>query len=120
METSFHLSLPFTSIFGTKKFYIDIIGANLGRYANNWVDIDLFGHQVTFTQVGKFDFNNPKYTFEGKLLSSFHFGIILDIDTWGKIYSKLNSWDLDITTQAMFLKNKPGEHLSFFVKDPNG
>lgn len=56
METSFHLSLPFTSIFGTKKFYIDIIGANLGRYANNWVDIDLFGHQVTFTQVVKFDF----------------------------------------------------------------
>ena len=120
MKNLFHLSLPCNSIVGTKKFYIDTIGATLGRYANNWLDINLFGHQVTFTQVGKFDFNNPKYTFEGKLLSSFHFGIILDIDSWGKIYSRMNSANIDLTSQATFLKNKSGEHLSFFIKDPNG
>ena len=120
MENLFHLSLPCKNLTETKMFYVDSIGVSLGRVSNNWVDINLFGHQVTFTQVGKFDFTNPNYTFEGKVLASFHFGIILDIDTWGKIYSKLNAMNLDVTTQATFLKNKPGEHLSFFVKDPNG
>ncbi|WP_460218514.1 VOC family protein [Psychroserpens sp. MEBiC05023] len=120
MKKLFHLSLPCNSIVETKKFYVDTIGGSLGRYANNWVDINLFGHQLTFTQVGKFDFNNPNYTFEGKVLSSFHFGIILDIDSWGKMYSKLANQNLELTTQTTFLKNQSGEHLSFFVKDPNG
>ena len=119
METSFHLSLPCTNVEDTKNFYIEV-GAKLGRYSNNWIDINLFGHQITFTQAGKFNFNNPNYVFEGKILPSFHFGIILDIDDWGVIYSKLNSLSLELVTQATFLKDKSGEHLSFFIKDPNG
>lgn len=120
MENLFHLSLPCTDVEDTKKFYIEIVGAILGRHSNNWVDVNLFGHQITFTQAGKFNFNNPNYVFEGKILPSFHFGIILDIDTWGTMYSKLNKLKLELVNQATFLKNKPGEHLSFFVKDPNG
>lgn len=120
MENLFHLSLPCHNLIETKKFYVDILGADFGRSANNWVDINLFGHQITFTQVGKFDFTNPNYIFEGKLLSSFHFGIILDIDSWSKIYSNLSKENFELTTQATFLRNKPGEHLSFFIKDPSG
>ena len=119
METPFHLSLPCINLVETKLFYIDQIGAELGRFSNNWIDINLFGHQVTFTQVGKFNFTNPNYTFEGNLLSSFHFGIILDKDSWDKMYSKLSEKNFELTMQATFLRNKPGEHVSFFVKDPN-
>ena len=119
MESLFHLSLPCENLVETKMFYVDTIGASLGRYANNWVDINLFGHQLTFTNVGKFDFSYPSYKFEGKVLSSFHFGIILEKDIWEKVYSKLKNQDLDITPKATFLKNEPGEHSSFFVKDPN-
>ena len=120
MENLFHLSLPCENLVDTKMFYVDTIGASLGRYANNWADINLFGHQVTFTKVGKFDFTNPSYKLEGQVLSSFHFGIILDKDTWENIYSKLKNQDLKVTPQATFLKNRSGEHVSFFVKDPNG
>ncbi|WP_299123012.1 VOC family protein [uncultured Winogradskyella sp.] len=120
MKTLFHLSLPCTDIEETKSFYIETIGAVLGRHSNNWIDINLYGHQITFTQAGKFNFNNPNYVFEGKILPSFHFGIILDIDTWGITYSTLNKLELELVHQATFLKNMPGEHLSFFVKDPNG
>jgi len=120
MEALFHLSLPCTNIQETKRFYIETIGAVLGRHSNNWVDINLFGHQITFTQAPKFNFTNPNYVFEGKILPSFHFGIILSVDKWGAMYSKLNELKLELVTQATFLKNKSGEHLSFFVKDPNG
>jgi extradiol dioxygenase family protein len=120
METLFHLSLPCTNAEETKRFYIETVGAVLGRHSNNWIDINLFGHQITFTQAGKFNFNNPNYVFEGKILPSFHFGIIMNLDSWGSMYAKLNELNLELVTQATFLKSKSGEHLSFFVKDPNG
>ena len=119
MENLFHLSLPCKNLVETKMFYLDTIGASLGRFENNWFDINLFGHQVTFTKAGNFDFTNPSYRFEGKVLSSFHFGIILKKDAWNKINSKIKTQNLDIFSQAVFLKNKFGEHESFFVKDPN-
>jgi extradiol dioxygenase family protein len=46
--------------------------------------------------------------------------VIVDTDLWGKLYSKLFQMNLEVTTEATFLKNKIGEHLSFFIKDPNG
>lgn len=120
METSFHMSLPCLSVTKTKDFYTKSIGASLGRTTKNWVDVNLFNHQLTFIKAEKFNFNNPNYVFESKILPTFHFGVIVDVETWGKIYATLNEQNLEVVTQATFLKDKPGEHLSFFVKDPNG
>ncbi|WP_274473983.1 VOC family protein [Mangrovimonas aestuarii] len=120
MASLFHLSLPCQSISATKTFYTKHIGASIGRHDDNWMDVNLFGHQITFTKAGKFDFNNPNYVFEGKILPSFHFGVIIDVKTWGEIYARLSDGDLEVVTQATFLKEQPGEHLSFFIKDPNG
>ncbi|MFD1160895.1 VOC family protein [Hwangdonia seohaensis] len=119
METSFHMSLPCLSVKETRNFYINTIGGSLGRMTENWVDINLFGHQLTFIKAEKFNFNNPNYVFEGKILPSFHFGVIIDVASWGKIYAKLNEQNLEVVTQTTFLKDKIGEHLSFFIKDPN-
>ncbi len=120
MKTVFHLSLPCYNVLETKNFYTDILGAQSGRESENWVDINLYGHQMTFAQVGNFSFHNPNYVFEKKILPSFHFGIILDFNDWESLYIKMNRENLDIVAGTTFLKNKPGEHISFFVKDPNG
>ncbi len=120
MDANFHISLPCDNIEDTKAFYLDTIGATSGRQAKNWLDVNLFNNQITFTKAGKFNFNSPNYVFEGKILPAFHFGIIVDVDTWGKIYTKLQNQNLELVTQATFLKDKKGEHLSFFIKDPNG
>lgn len=118
MQTSFHMSLPCISVKETKSFYTNI-GASFGRMTQNWIDVNLFGHQITFIKAGKFNFNNPNYVFEGKILPSFHFGIILDFKTWESIHSKLKSQNLELVTESTFLKDKVGEHTSFFIKDPN-
>lgn len=118
MNTSFHMSLPCLSIKETKNFYTSI-GASVGRSTQSWLDINLFGHQITFIKAGKFNFNNPNYVFEGKILPSFHFGVIIDLETWNAIYSRLKDEDLELVDQTTFLKDNVGEHTSFFVKDPN-
>lgn len=119
MNTSFHMSLPCLSVKETKNFYKNSIGATTGRHTQSWVDINLFGHQLTFIKAEKFNFNSPNYVFEGKILPSFHFGIIIDENTWNNIYSKLNNLDLEVVEKTTFLSNKSGEHTSFFIKDPN-
>ena len=118
MQTAFHMSLPCMSIRETKTFYTSI-GASLGRTTQSWIDVNLFGHQITFIKAGKFNFNNPNYVFEGKILPSFHFGIILDLKTWETIHTNLKSQNLNLVTESTFLKDKIGEHTSFFIKDPN-
>ncbi|MCA0931819.1 bleomycin resistance protein [Lutimonas saemankumensis] len=119
MATSFHLSLPSLKLIETKIFYVDSIGGSMGRYTQNWLDINLFGNQITFTNAGPFDLSVPNYKFEGNILPSFHFGVILDTDSFNQVYHRLETKDFNLTEKTTFLQDKPGEHLSFFVTDPN-
>lgn len=118
MGTLFHMSLPCLSVRETKKFYTSI-GASLGRSTQNWVDINLFGHQITFIKAEKFNFSSPNYVFEGHILPSFHFGVVIDFNTWNRVYNELKSQELEIVEKTTFLKDELGEHSSFFINDPN-
>lgn|SRR5690606_878527 len=118
MVTSFHMSLPCLSVRETKKFYTSI-GASIGRSTQGWIDVNLFGHQITFIKAEKFNFNSPNYVFEGKILPSFHFGVIIELNAWNGVYEKLKDQNLELVDKTTFLKDNPGEHNSFFVTDPN-
>jgi len=120
MKASFHLALPCEDIEKTRDFYVFVLGAKQGRSTDTWLDINLYGNQLTFTKAGPFNFDFKNYRLSGQLLPSFHFGVIIDVDTWGKLYTRLFEKQFEVTTEATFLENKIGEHLSFFIKDPNG
>jgi hypothetical protein len=120
MTVKFHLALPCSDIEKTRDFYVFVLGAKQGRSTNTWLDINLFGNQLTFTEAGSFNFDFKNYRLNGELLPSFHFGIIVDSDTWGKLYTRLLEKNLEVTPVATFLESKTGEHVSFFIKDPDG
>jgi len=117
---SFHLALPCQDLEKTKDFYVNVLGAGLGRFTDNWIDINLYENQITFTKSGKFNFDFKNYRLGDQILPSFHFGLVVDTYLWGQLYSKLFKMNLEVSTEATFLQNKMGEHLSFFIKDPNG
>lgn len=119
MSANFHLSLPCKEVEKTKEFYSEILKTKIGRSTSNWIDIDLFGNQITFTKSGDFNFEFKNYRLGEQILPSFHFGIIINIDDFGKLYSRLLQLDIGVTIKTTFMKNNIGEHLSFFVKDPN-
>lgn len=119
MKAAFHISLPCSDLDQTRDFYVNKLGAKAGRQANNWLDINLFGNQITFTKSGKFNFFYQNYSFEGKILPSFHFGVIIDKETYNELYGKFLSAQIEVFNELVFLKDQAGEHNSFFVKDPD-
>lgn len=119
MATQFHLALPCVSINKTQTFYKDALGATIGRSAIKWADINLYDHQITFTECGPFKFECQSYNFNGDLLPSFHFGILLSEDEWQALLDRIHAHNIPITSQVKFLADKIGEHQSFFIKDPN-
>ncbi|GAA3597801.1 VOC family protein [Flavivirga amylovorans] len=120
MKSQFHLALPCEDINETKKFYLEILGMPLGRHTDKWVDVNLYNNQLTFTESGSFDFKYKNYKLEDNILPSFHFGVIVSIEAWGALYKKLLQANQEVTTESTFMENKVGEHLSFFITDPNG
>ncbi|WP_418653803.1 VOC family protein [Tenacibaculum soleae] len=120
MAGTFHLSLPCFDIKETKRFYTEDLGLNCGRETNDWLDVDLFNNQLTYVLATQFKFDYPNYTFEKDTLPSFHFGVVLDADEWEKMHDRINHWSSETILTKTFLKDKHGEHVSFFVKDPNG
>src|SRR5690554_1956193 len=114
MAAQFHLALPCVSINKTRLFYKDMLGAEIGRSSVKWADINLFGNQITFTECGPFKFESKSYNFNGDILPSFHFGVILKKEEWDNMLEALKSKNASIVSQVKFLENKTGEHQSFF------
>ena len=77
MASQFHLALPCVNINKTRVFYTDIIGAQIGRSSPKWIDVNLYNHQITFTECGPFKFDCKSYSFNGDILPSFHFAQLL-------------------------------------------
>lgn len=119
MAAQFHLALPCINVNKTRIFYTDILGATVGRSAVKWADINLYNNQITFTECGPFKFVSPSYNFNGDILPSFHFGIILEKAKWDEVYNRIKSKKCSIISEVKFLEHKKGEHQSFFIKDPN-
>lgn len=116
----FHLSLPCKSVEVTKRFYVNSLKLDVGREAYNWVDINVFGNQITFAEKPNSIINTGYYSLDSKRLPIFHIGIILDADTWKEqlsLHSGKHYFEIDPTT---FMQDKVGEHDSFFIQDPNG
>ncbi len=120
MNPAFHMSLPCLNIEETVKFYTDELDFTIGRVTEEWVDINMFNNQLTFVLVDTFNFDSPDYQFESHALPTFHFGVILNNDKWEEMYDRVNYWLSDYSVKKTFLKDKHGEHVSFFIKDPNG
>lgn len=119
-KEAFHLSLPCISVSATKTFYSETLGAGLGRMSTQWVDVDLFGNQITFIKSGGFNFQFKSYKFEDAVLPAFHFGVLVDAEEWERLLKRLQGLSLELPVNSLFLEGKAGAHRSFFVEDPNG
>ena len=116
----FHLALPVEDIKVAIDFYHHKLGFPLGRQSDNWVDLNLYGHQLVFhrsAHAPKLHYNEV----DSHGVPVPHFGVILEKDVWQNLANRLKSLEVEFIIEPYLrFEGKAGEQGTFFFKDPNG
>lgn len=117
----FHLAFPVNDLDSTKDFYKKTLNCRIGRESENWVDFNLYGHQIV-AHLAPQDCNdvNSNKVDEDQIPSR-HFGVILERHEWEELSKKLDFLKINfLINPKVRFKDKPGEQRTFFIKDPSG
>lgn len=49
--TPFHIAFPVDDLHAARHFYGTVLGCREGRSSDEWIDFDLFGHQIVAHRV---------------------------------------------------------------------
>tara|TARA_B100000886_G_scaffold333878_1_gene288592 strand:+ start:1287 stop:1721 length:435 start_codon:yes stop_codon:yes gene_type:complete len=116
----FHLAIPVWDLSLSKKFYKDILGCTEGRSDKNWIDMNLFGHQLVLHYKAK---ENQSYSnkVDGKNVPVPHFGIILEWKVFQKFAKRLKQKKVKFIIEPYIrFEGKAGEQSTMFFLDPCG
>ena len=117
----FHLAIPVWNLETCRKFYTKIIGCKEGRSSDNWVDLNLFGHQLVLHYKPKEDSNTHCNEVDGKHVPVPHFGVILDWNVFEDFSKKLKLKEINFIIEPYVrFKGKVGEQVTMFFLDPAG
>ena len=117
----FHLAIPVWNLEICRNFYIEIIGCKEGRSSDNWVDLNLFGHQLVLHYKPKEDSKAHCNEVDGKHVPVPHFGVILDWNVFEDFSKKLKLKEINFIIEPYVrFKGKVGEQATMFFLDPAG
>ena len=109
----FHLSIPVADLLAAKRFYVETLGATIGRENAEWLDILLWGHQITLQ-------NRPSEVLSPTAQGKRHFGVVLPWREWEDLGDRLR------TESAVFLQppsvtliGTPLEQGKMYLADPS-
>ncbi|MFW2828702.1 VOC family protein [Sphingomonas sp. ID0503] len=121
MLAPFHLAFPVHDLAAARAFYGGVLGCPEGRSADEWIDFDLYGHQI----VAHLDpaaqpagLTNPV---DGHDVPVPHFGVVLDWSDWEALAERVKAADVvfGIEPHVRF-PGKAGEQATMFFRDPSG
>ena len=117
----FHLAFPVTDLAATRKFYTEVLGCNIGRSAERWVDLDLYHHQLSAHLVDEPLKGAPYNMVDGKKVPVLHYGVILEWDQWHQLAERLKSNGIEfIIAPYIRFEGQIGEQATMFFLDPSG
>ena len=117
----FHLAFPVHDLSLAKKFYTNTLLCKVGRSSDEWIDFNLFGHQIVAHLDNSMDLENSLNIVDGKKVPVRHFGIIMKWDNWHQFVDHLQNEKVNFLIEPHIrFKGKSGEQATFFIKDPSG
>jgi hypothetical protein len=117
----FHLAFPVADLAATRRFFVDVLGCEVGRTDERWIDFDFFGHQLSAHLRPEECAGALTNEVDGDDVPVRHFGVVLPWDEWHGLVERLRARDTDflIDPHTRF-EGKPGEQATMFVVDPSG
>ena len=115
----FHLAFPVDDLSAARRFYGELLGCPEGRSADEWVDFDLYGHQiVAHLAPGAVRASNPV---DGEEVPVPHFGIVLPMEQWKSLAARLEDAGVEfVIAPTVRFEGQPGEQATMFFLDPAG
>ena len=121
MINPFHLAFPIKDIEETKRFYKNVLGCEIGRESDSWVDFNFFGHQLSAHIKPDELTNTKKNKVDGKSVPVRHFGVVLDWEDWHSLSKKLQDLKIKfIIDPYIRFEGEVGEQATMFFLDPSG
>jgi uncharacterized protein len=109
----FHLAFAVSDLETAKNFYVGLLGAQIGRENNEWLDILLWGHQITLHR-------RPLEVASLEEQGKRHFGVVLPWIEWQKMAESLENQGHEFLSKpTVLLAGSHEEQAKFYLKDPS-
>lgn len=117
----FHLAFPVRDIPEARAFYGELLGFPEGRSSEEWIDFDMYGHQV----VTHLDRDLPPSTHhnevDGHAVPVPHFGVVLTMENWRSLRDRLLAAKIEFKIEPYIrFEGQVGEQATMFFLDPSG
>lgn len=117
----FHLAFPIRDIAETRAFYGDLLGCEIGRSTDKWIDFNFFGHQLSAHIKPEELALAHTNTVDGKYVPVRHFGAILPWGEWHELADKLKAQGIEFVIEPYIrFQGEVGEQATMFFLDPCG
>jgi len=118
----FHFAFPVDDLSKARDFYGGLLGCPEGRSASDWVDFDLYGHQIVAHLVpAKRSPDMGSNAVDGDDVPVPHFGLILAWKDWHVLAARLKAAGLSFAIEPHIrFKGEAGEQATMFLRDPAG
>ena len=117
----FHLAFPVDDLAAARRFYGGVLGCPEGRSAEEWIDFDLYGHQIVAHLAPGETGRAQRNAVDGHGVPVRHFGIVLPMDEWQSLAERLQRSGIEFVIEPYVrFKGQPGEQATMFFLDPSG
>ncbi len=123
--TPFHLAIQVRDIDEAREFYGKKMGLPEGRSSDQWIDFNLFGHQLVThlnPAIGKTgSVSSIANHVDGHGVPVPHFGVVLTMADWQRFSETLKTFISEFLIEPYIrFAGEPGEQATLFFKDPSG
>jgi len=117
----FHLAFPVSDLASTRRFYGELLGCPEGRSSSEWIDFDLFGHQIVAHLAPPKNDGPHHNEVDGHDVPVPHFGVVLDWDHFHAFAERLRAHGVKFVIEPYVrFAGLVGEQATMFFKDPSG
>lgn len=120
--TPFHLAFPVDDLAAARRFYGGVLGCAEGRSSDQWIDFDLFGHQiVAHLKPGMERRAAHANQVDGHAVPVPHFGVVLTMGQWEALAERLRGAGTEFVIEPYVrFRGEVGEQATMFFLDPAG
>ena len=121
MKNLFHLAFPVGNLEESRQFYGEILGCEEGRSSEQWIDFNLFGHQIVAHLAPEAAGVRHKNEVDADHVPVPHFGIVLPMEEFKNFAEKLKSANVEFIIEPKIrFAGEVGEQATMFFLDPSG